>query len=159
MPNVPRQQAFDREFRSHLEPFTAALVSELRGITTATPPAEVKILSFEVQADWRRFPVHAFAMDDESPDEVYHEPPFYGPLLMGSGPLVPDGAIDQDAYEDAGIATFERGARVLAEWFGECWHEAGGATFPIPAYINLHDSDAYYDLRARRWVSESDIWP
>ena len=27
----------------------------------------------------------------------------------------------------------------MAEWFGECWHEAGGAAFPRPAYISLHD--------------------
>lgn len=57
------------------------------------------------------------------------------------------------------MATLESGARVLAEWFGECWHAAGGAAFPVPAYISLHDSSRYFDLRARRWVRGSDIWP
>lgn len=154
-----RQQAFDREFRGHIERLAPALVAALRTITGAMPPEEVKILAFEVQADWRSFPVHAFAMDDQSPDEVYFQPPFYGTLLRDAGPLIPRGAIDQDAYEDAGVATFESGARVLAEWFGECWHEAGGASFHIPAYINFHDSSSYYDLRVRRWVKDADIWP
>lgn len=71
--------------------------------------------------------------------------------------MIPQGAIDQDRYESAGVATFESGARVLAEWFGECWHAAGGAKFPLPAYINLHDSSRYYDLHARRWVKHTDL--
>jgi hypothetical protein len=119
----------------------------------------VKILAFEMQADWRNFPVYVFAMDDESPDEVYFEPPFSGSLLPGSGELIPSGVIDQDDYETAGVATFEIGSEVLAEWFGECWHSVDGASFPLPAYINLHDSSSYYDLRARRWVRDTDIWP
>ena len=53
----------------------------------------------------------------------------------------------------------KRGARVMAEWFGECWHAADGGKFPIRAYINLHDSSRYFDLRSRGWVRESDVWP
>jgi hypothetical protein len=156
---LSRQAAFDREFREHIERFTKPLVSALRAITGTEPPPVVKVLSFEMQADWRDFPVCAFAMDDDAPNEVYFEPPFNGLLLPDAGELIPEGAIDQDAYEEAGVATFESGARVLAEWFGECWHAAGGTTFPIPAYISLHDSSRYYDLRARRWVRDSEIWP
>jgi hypothetical protein len=159
MAKVSRQAAFDREFRGHIERLTQPLVSALRDIIATPVPPAVKVLAFEMQPDWRDFPVHAFAMDDEAPNEVYFEPPFYASLLPDAGPLIPPGAIDQEGYEDAGVATFESGARVLAEWFGECWHAAGGATFPIPAYINLHDSSRYFDLRARRWVRESEIWP
>ena len=153
------QEAFDREFRGHIERLTPALIAALRVIVGTTPPPVVKILSFEMQADWRDFPVHAFAMDDKAPNEVYFKPPFKGYVLPDAGELVPDGAIDQNGYEEAGVATGESGARVLAEWFGECWHAAGGAEFPIPTYINLHDSRRYYDLRARHWVRDSDIWP
>ena len=111
-----------------------------------------------MQADWRHFPVRAFEMDREAIDEEYYEPPFCGRVLPASaGPLIPKGAIDQDRYESAGVATFESGARVLAEWFGECWHAAGGAAFPLPAYINLHDSSQYFDLHARRWVKANTI--
>jgi hypothetical protein len=159
MEKVFRQAAFDREFRHHIERFTQRLVSALRDIITTSIPPIVKVLVFENQPDWRDFPVHVFAMDDESPNEVYFEPPFYASLLPDVGPLVPAGAIDQDGYEDAGIATLESGARVMAEWFGKCWHAARGAKFPIPAYIHLHDSSRYFDLRARRWVRDTDIWP
>jgi hypothetical protein len=97
-------------------------------------------------------------MDREAVNEEYFEPPFKGKVLPESaGPLIPKGTIDQDRYEESGIATFESGARVLAEWFGECWHVAGGAAFPLPAYINLHDSSRYFDLRALRWVRAADI--
>jgi hypothetical protein len=154
-----RQAAFDREFRGHLEKFTPRVVSALRKIVTAKVPRAVKVLAFEMQADWRYFPVHAFAMDDETPDEVYFKAPFSGPVLPNSGALVPEGAIDQEAFQADGVATFERGATLMAEWFGECWHAAGGAAFSIPAYISLHDSSRYFDLRARRWVRDEDIWP
>lgn len=152
-----KQAAFDREFRAQIERFTEPLVAALRTITAAKPPAVVEALSFEIQADWRKFPVYAFAMDKEALNEVYSKRPFKGPLLADAGPLVPDGEIDQKGYDAAGVATFESGARVLAEWFGECWHAAGGARFPIPAYINLHDSSWYYDLHARRWVRATEI--
>jgi hypothetical protein len=157
MAKVSKQKAFDREFREQIERFTPELVSALRTITETKPPPVVKVLSFEIQADWRYFPVYAFAMDEEALNEVYFKRPFKGPLLPDAGELVPEGAIDQDAYEEAGVATFESGAGVLAEWFAECWHAAGGAQFPIPAYINLHDSSQYFDVRTRKWVRASDI--
>jgi hypothetical protein len=159
MKKTARQAAFDREFLGHIEKFTPRLVSALRKIITVKVPSVVKILAFEMQPDWRDFPVYAFAIDDKAPNEVYFEPPFCGKVLPDTGELIPDGAIDQDAYEKAGVATFESGARVMAEWFGECWHASGGASFPIPAYINLHDSSRFFDLRARRWVRDSDVWP
>ena len=154
-----QQGVFDREFRDHLEHFTKPLVIALRQITSVKPPTVVKILSFEMQPDWRDFPVYVFAMDDAAPNEVYFESPFNGHLLPEMGELIPEGAIDQATYEGGGVATFESGARVMAEWFGECWHAAGGDKFPVPAYINLHDSSYYYDLRELRWVSDTDIWP
>jgi hypothetical protein len=159
MEKALRQVAFDREFRGHVERFTDPLVAALRKICATPVPPVVKVLAFEMQADWREFPVYAFAMDDKAPNEVYFEPPFNGAVLPDAGELVPDGAIDQDAYEEAGVATFESGSRALAEWFGECWHAAGGSMCPIPAYISLHDSSRYFDLRAKRWVRDSDIWP
>jgi hypothetical protein len=157
MANPELQAAFDREFRGYIERFSRPLVAALRKLIAAELPGAFEVLSFEMQADWRHFPVYAFAMDRQALNEVYFEPPFKGPVLPDAGPLIPKGAIDQDRYEDAGVATFESGTRVLAEWFGECWHAAGGARFPLPAYINLHDSSRYFDLRARRWVRATDV--
>lgn len=158
MGKVSRQKEFDAEFRRHIERLSPKLVLALRAIASATPPAAVKVLSFVVSSSWGAFPVYAFAMDDASPDEVYFTPPLSGKVLNISEPLIPRGAIEQDAYEDAGIDTFESGARVLCVWFGECWEAAGGAKFPIPAYINHHDRHTYYDLRRKRWVKQSQIW-
>jgi hypothetical protein len=159
MAKPSRQKEFEQEFRSHIEAHRASLIKALRAITKAKPAPQVKVLSFEIQSDWSTFPVYLFTMDDEAPDEVDSDPPFYGELLKDAGRLIPSEAIDQESYEEAGVATFESGARVLAEWFGECWHAAGGAAFPIGAYIHHHDRSSYYDLRACRWVQDSDIWP
>ena len=158
MAGASRQKAFDREFRPYLDRHTAALVAALRNVITSPVPPVVKVLVFETQADWEEFPVNVFAMDDASPKEVYYESPFNDTLLPGVGPLVPDGAIDQDGYEEDGVATFESGARLMAVWFGECWHTADGGKFSIPAYIHLHDDSDYFDLGARRWVKDTAIW-
>lgn len=153
------QTEFDKEFRSHIERFTESVVASLKKlVNTEIPVGEFEVLSFEIQADWRYFPVRAFAMDREAVDEEYDEPPFCGKVLPNSTePLIPPSAIDQDYYEANGVGTFERGARVLAEWFGECWHTAGGLNFPLPTYINLHDSSHYYDLHALQWVEANTI--
>jgi hypothetical protein len=155
-----QQNAFDAAFRGQLERLTPRVVSALRAITTATPPPEMKILSFEVRSDWDTFPVRVLAMSDESPDEVYFKPPFSGQILEDGEPLIPRGTIDRDAYDANGVAAFERGARLLCEWFGGCWEAAtGGVDFPIPTYIHHHhDEPAYYDLRRRRWVKRSQVW-
>src|SRR3954452_6083293 len=159
MGDATRQQAFDREFRGLIERHRPALVSALREIIAVPTPDEVKIVWFEIQPYWDQFPVYLHAMDDASPDETYYEAPFCEALLEDAGRLIPDGAIDQDGYEDAEIDTLKRGAETLARWFGECWHEAGGGEFSLPSYISRHDDSSYYDLRTLRWVEESDIWP
>lgn len=152
------QLMFDREFRELIERFSEPLVTVL-GILVKTPlPADkFEVLSFEIQSDWQDFPVFVFAMDREAINEKYFDPPFKCKLLPNSGPLVPKGGIDQNWYETTGVATFESGARVLAEWFGECWHAASGSKFPLPAYINLHDSSRYFDLHNQRWVRATKI--
>lgn len=159
MAKSARQRDFEREFRKAIEKFTPKLVTALRKTIATKVPGAVKVLVFEMQSDWEGFPVHSFAMDDESPDEIYFKKPFSGPVLSKVGDLIPEGTIDQDGYEESGVATFETGACVLAEWFGECWQTAGGKAFSIPAYIHHHGRSQYFDLRAGRWVREEDIWP
>lgn len=152
------QARFEREFRGHIEKFREPVIVALRALVATELPGTFAVLSFKMQADWRYFPVRAFAMDRAAINEQYYKPPFCGQVLPDSaGRLIPRGAIDQDRYEAAGVATFESGARVLAEWFGECWHAAGGEAFALPAYINLHDSSRYFDLHAHRWVNANSI--
>lgn len=148
MAEKSRQQQFEREFRGQIGRLAGPVVSALRGITEASLSDEIGVLSFVIHSRGSSFPVFVHAMDSVSPDEVYFDPPFSGEVLVGAGPLIPPGAIDRDGYEADGVATYEVGARVLAEWFGECWHEVGGASFPIAAHISHHDQDAYYDLWA-----------
>lgn len=153
-----RQKEFEREFREQIEQFRPALVKQLHTLVTTEPPPEVKILSFVIFPYWDKFPVRVFAMDDQSPDEVYFEPPFSDGILEEAGALVPRGAIDQDVYENADVDTLKTGARVLAEWFGECWQEAGGRETTLPAYIGYHDQPELYDLNLKKWVDESEVW-
>jgi hypothetical protein len=116
----------------------------------------MEVLLFVIFSDWDEYPIQASAYNRQA-TEVYFKAPFYGQMIP-RGRLIPEGAIDQEAFENEGIATFETGAVVTAEWFGECWHQAGGKRFPVPAFIEHHDSSEAYDLRQRRWVKDKDIW-
>src|SRR5262249_34082122 len=98
------QADFEREFRGQIERFAPSVVAALRAIITAKRPPAVKILSFEIQADWRKFPVYAFALDDKAQNESCFEPPFKGALLPDVGALIPKDAINQAAYQKAGVA-------------------------------------------------------
>jgi hypothetical protein len=157
MPDPDRQKAFEGEFRRLIERHRPALLRELGVLMATPPPPNVRILSFVVFSRWNTFPVRVLAVDDTSTEEVYFDPPFSAALLQDAGELISRGAIDQDAYEDDGVQTFETGARVLAEWFGKCWHEAGGGEFPLPAYIGHHDRAAQFDLKAEKWITQSEI--
>lgn len=145
--------AFDEQFRRQLDRFTVRLTAKLRALIETGLPGTFAVQWFEMQSDWRDFGVCAFAMDSDGVNEKCWEAPFYGELLPDTEPLVPEGAIEQDGFEDAGIDTYERGGRLMAEWFGECWRTAGGESFPLPAYISLHDSVECYDLRTFTWRS------
>jgi hypothetical protein len=152
-----RQQEFEHLFRSQLGRFQKSLIDELRKVVRAKPPAKMELLLFEIQSDWRIFPVHAFAYDKRAA-EVYFKPPFYASLLGKAGRLIPEGVIDQNAFENDSVATFETGARILAEWFRGCWQAAGGDRFPLPAYIMHHDRGEALDLHAGAWVDTESMW-
>ena len=151
---MPRtSDSFEREFRAHLDRHTPALVSALRVVATTAPIPGASSVAYWIKPDWREFPARTIAIDEGWPDGILIDMSLVGrAVLEGAGEMVPAGAIDQDAYEAAGIATDEAAARVLAEWFGECWHAAGGGQFPSPAYLISGDGSSYYDLRTGGWA-------
>ena len=146
--------SFDRLFRAQLARQTDALIGELGAIVATPAPPQAGAIAFCQEADWRSFPVYTYMMDAALRNSLLDERPYPSLLLQSAGPLVPEGVIDQAAFEDAGIGTYGRGGKLLAEWFAECWDRAGGAAFPLPGFIYLHDDTRYYDLRAKRYVEE-----
>lgn len=54
------QAAFDREFRGHIERFRGPLVKALRRIICSKRPEAIEVLVFEMEAEWRCFPVLGF---------------------------------------------------------------------------------------------------
>jgi hypothetical protein len=152
---LTKQDEFEALFRSLIERHTPALTAHLRELLRTPPPPEMEVLLFVIFSEWRDFPIEAGVYNREE-TEVYFKAPFYGRILKRK--FIPSGAIDQAAFEDAGVATFETGAVIIAEWFGDCWHEAGGERFPVPAFIEHHDRFEAYDLRRRCWVEDEDMW-
>jgi hypothetical protein len=146
--------SFAREFRGHLNRHTRALESALRAVATAAPIPGASTVAYWIKPDWREFPVRTIAIADGWPDDILIDmSSLFREVVEGAGEMVPDGAIDRGAYEAAGVPTDEAAARVVAEWFGECWHAAGGAEFPWPAFLMWgDDGSSYYDLQTRRWA-------
>jgi hypothetical protein len=153
---MDRQEEFEALFRSLIERHTPALTDRLRELVSTPPPAGMEVLLFVIFSDWKSFPIQAGAFNRRI-TEVSFEPPFCGPLLEGVE-FIPLGAIDQEAFENDGVATYESGAVVAAEWFGECWHAAGGDLYPLPAFIEHHDAADAYDLARQCWIEEESIW-
>jgi hypothetical protein len=153
---VDRLEEFEFLFRSLIERHTPALTARLRELVGTPPPPGTEVVLFVIFSEWDRFPIEVGAFNRHI-EEVASEGPFCGRLLEGVE-FIPAGAVDQEAFENAVVATYEAGAVVTAEWFGECWHAAGGTRFPVPAFIEHHDDAAAYDLRERNWVEEEGIW-
>jgi hypothetical protein len=143
-------------FRALIDRHTPALTARLRTLVQTPPPPAMEVLLFVIFSDWDEYPIQASAYNRQA-TEVYFKAPFYGQMLPRRKLILKD-AIDQEAVENEGIATFETGAVVTAEWFGKCWHQAGGNCFSVPAFIQHHDHCEAYDLRRRRWVKDTDIW-
>jgi hypothetical protein len=160
MTSKPLDAEFRKALTSQIQQHEKLVADAIANILSSPIPEEVKLLMFETQSDWSTIPIVAFAMDDASPDETYYDEPFSGFLIDDGGPeLVPDGAIDQDKYEDNDIDTYDITHAVLADWFASVWNKCGGRKFGIPAYIGAHDRDVFIDLRTGAKCSASDIWP
>ncbi|CEF48225.1 unnamed protein product [uncultured bacterium] len=154
---MDRQAEFERAFRAQIERFRDPLRDGLRKLRRVKPPAGAAFVMFEIYSDWRSFPISSFAFDRRG-NEVSVDTPFHGSRLAIRGELIPGGVIDQDAFEEDGVATFESGARILAELFRQCWQAAGGEGFSLPAYIKHHDRGTALDLRTGEWVSTKSLW-
>ena len=134
----------NQKLRRALEPLTEKCVAALADLIGQSRPPDTRLIDIEISPSkltvsfWPTW----FHMD-ASPGQIGD--PHY--LMLSDGPLVSD-----DEMEDGSI-------KILADWFGECWHRAGGATFSLPAYVCQHDDIESFDLRRRVWVDDEEKWP
>ncbi len=125
-------------------------IAALRGIIATPVPAVVKLLAFQMQADWRSYPAHVFAMDDESPDEVYFEPPFFGALaaqVQADGPRHPAmlarrlwGGQGHSAFRTGAVHVRECRGRVLGADGRAVTGSRNGRYLPAPPTISNRTS-------------------
>jgi hypothetical protein len=153
---VGPQDTFEALFRAVIERHSPELTKWLRMLVETPPPPGIEVLLFVIFSEWERFPVEVGAYNRQL-EEVTTSAPFYGSVLEAVE-FIPEGAIDHEAYESAGVATYEAGAVVIAEWLGQCWQAANGGRFPFPAFVEHHDAAEAYDLQDQCWVDEASIW-
>jgi len=140
----------------HLDALTDRLVPELAVIAHAQQPEDTYLLDFEVHSDgftdgfpvyWDPWSAELSQLDGRTE------------LLPGLPYTLPDEVVDGEAYDKAGINTWNEAFQILVLWFGECWHKAGGLECAFPAYICHHDDVESYDLRLLKWISDDEKWP
>ena len=147
-------EAFEHQFNGEIERHRATLVQELRKFIASPVPRGFEILLFEILSDWSEFPV-ANRVSRET-RKVYLEPGLSGQLLQGTE-LILRGTIDQERFENSGVDTFGIGARLLAEWVGKCWLDAGGEFYSASAYIKHGDRADAFDLRLQKWIGVEEM--
>jgi hypothetical protein len=150
-------QQYKAIIRGHLEQLREKLVVALSEIASAEQPADMYLLDFEAQPGGfsDEFPVVYFPMD-----RYLTQLELGKPLLPEIHSTIPEAILEHNNFEAAGVDTWDVAFKVLAEWFAECWKQAGGLNCQYPAYICKHDSIGdSYDLRANRWAPYVEKWP
>jgi hypothetical protein len=150
------RRSLEQQVQDHLSQLTDRLISELRPIVTKTQPQDTYLLDFEVHADGfgDSFPVYWDPFDAE-----LTQLPGRTDLLADIPYTIPPEIIDSEEYDDMGIDAWNIAFRMLAPWFAECWHAAGGLDCAYPAYICQHDDVESFDLKQRTWISDDEKWP
>ncbi|MFC7440440.1 hypothetical protein [Laceyella putida] len=69
-------------------------------------------------------------------------------------------SIDNIGWDDVGEDDdFYVAEYAMIDWIADCWLDAGGMDWPLPAYIGFHDSGRVFDLREREWIDEQLMGP
>ena len=156
-------------------PLSADLTGVLRRLIGHDYPPAVAFVEFQVfpgpSEFTEMFPVRAFFLDEENTEhfEYVHGKATY-PTCVDPGLLDIRGVVPRETWHawesrDANIDSHTVAAEAVVPWFASCWKAAGGAGFPLPAFVCLHDDPWTFDLRASRWLDAvtgkpvSGDWP
>jgi len=129
--------------QQHLDEYTDRLTSELSRFVLTLRHSDAYLLSFDIYSEGfsTGFPV-VWRLYSRDYTELAE-----GPQLLQDIPfLVPSEVIDAEEYEAAEIDTWSVAFDALIAWFGGCWRDAGGLSFPYPAQIGHADDIEAIDL-------------
>lgn len=138
------QQQFANRFRGILESFSLDLIAKLRKIiqsppnTTGIKEANIQLfVDYEcelVLSAWLYIDSECLKTSEKSQEIAIFESDFYKKSDFSPEYFSSDfGGLDLMADE-------------LRHWFSECWWKAGGWSYPIYTYLNVHDDFGNGDI-------------
>jgi hypothetical protein len=138
--------------KQHLNSVSEALVPVLRRIIGSESTAVAAALRFEFESPHfdDSFPVMYWFVDQAGYPISVHE------VLPALTQTIPESVIYDPKYEIMGLDTWAITSELFRDWFADCWKQAGGTAFPIPALLAHHDSSYAFDLTRRIEVKHDD---
>lgn len=144
------------------------LVRNLKNIFGCSFSPDIDLLDFSASIEPARFELSIimFSMDKEA-NEVFYEGNDTT-VFAGSEEILPEVEYHQldDSQLDAFSEFYEQNEetlvpleqKVFADWFSQCWAEAGGASLNLPSYFVFHDEYKSYDLKNNQWIDDEEKW-
>jgi hypothetical protein len=118
------------------------LVAELKTIIKAPQPEDTALLDFELHLS--------------NTLDIVASPMNSGAGQLGGTFLLKSS--ERHLPNDLSTAQSKALAPAIISWFSECWDQAGGAKFGLPAYVFQHDSLRSFGLRKKVWIADSKKW-
>jgi hypothetical protein len=154
--------------KANLEKQSDLLVGNLKNIFLYNFSSEIDLLDFSAFIEPTRFElsIRMFSMDKEA-NEVFYEGNDTT-VFAGSEEILPeveyyqlnDSQLDNffEFYEQDEETLVPQEQKVFTDWFGQCWKNAGGASFNLPTYFVFHDDNKSYDLKNNQWIDDEEKW-
>ena len=136
----------------HLNSVTAQLILVLQRIIGSELPEAAASLRFEYESPHfdDGFPVMYWFNDKRGFPISVQE------VLPDIDHTIPESVIYDPRYELAGLNTWALASELFVDWFADCWRDAGGLYFRLPACLAHHDSLYAFDLILRRRIELTD---
>lgn len=144
------KKSFVRDFQNAIDRHRQIAVQSIAKLLGSKIPDDLEILQIETDCQgWGKEAATVYALDRYS-QEVSRRSPFGGRPLFTADPFLPEDILEADLIKKT-IDPAAIGTRLLGDWLGARWREAGGARWPRRAYFQHHDSRRYLDLKSGRW--------
>ena len=161
-------ESYRATIQENLEKHTAMFVGELNKIMSYRFDPDVDLLDFTIYTDTRccEISIMMFSMAEDA-NEVFSEDRtssnFAGSIevlpTVAYHPL-PDHQLHDfwAFYEKNEAELVSKEQQIFTDWFIECWDNAGGSAFHMPAYFEFHDEGSSYDLQNNRVIDSEEKW-
>lgn len=136
-------EQFTKRYRHSLEKASPFLINQLQVLYQIPVPQTITAASVEIfLSDSGYDAPSASIYFDGKNKKVAHTDTSIFPGRAMDIPLGLEKAeeVEQHYYQDDNFPGLVLMAKLLKEWFAECWWKAGGWAYPLSVYVIVHDA-------------------